>query len=188
MLRATFTSILALLLTIASAAAEETPGEEKIIAALLSGVEIPNVRWRTFETSDLNVYYCIAEAPRTGAAGLELGRKPFALRAKKTDIAVEGSLGRFRVKWLRRTISDGSRQAETTFRCGPEQWARVIVEASDEIGLLQYISEFGRLAVFAPPAEEKSYAGPGLVDPKLRSSVSAEAPRPVADATASAGR
>ncbi len=183
MLRATFISVLLLLLPIADVAADQTEAVEKDIVAFLSGVEMQNLRWRTFETSDLKVYYCLAEPPRAGAAGIELGRKPFAVRVKETDIAIDGSFGRFPVKWFRRTIKDGSRQAETTFRCGSQQWAHVMIEAQDELGVLQFISDFGRLALFAPPAKEQSYAGPGLVSPKLRARASAD-PQPLATPTA----
>ncbi|MFL6530232.1 MAG: hypothetical protein ACJ8KX_07155 [Chthoniobacterales bacterium] len=175
MLRATFTFLI-LLLGIASPRAQNG-ADDKELPGFLRAAKMQNVRWRTFETKDLSVYYCMAEHPRTGAAALELGRKPFVIAVKETDIAVDGSFGRFPVKWFRRTISDGSRQAETTFRSAPQQWAHVMVEARDEVGILQFIGDLGRLALFAPVTEEKSYAGPGLVDPKLRSRPSTE-PQP----------
>ncbi|MDQ6860735.1 MAG: hypothetical protein M3032_06220, partial [Verrucomicrobiota bacterium] len=165
MLRLLFTSIILLLLSLASARAQEVEVETNDLAAFLRGVEMRNLRWRTFDTSEVKVYYCTAEPPRTGAAGIELGGKPFVIRVNEADIPIDGSFGRFQVKWFRRTIKDGSRQAETTFRCGQRQWAHVIVEARDELGVLQFISEFGRLALFAPTTKQERYAGPGLVDP-----------------------
>lgn len=152
-----------------AAAAEVKPAADEEIAAFLGGVEIPNVRWTKYDGSDFKLYYCIAESPRAGVAGLHLSQRPILTEASRTGITIEGSLGRFAVKWIRRVIKDGSRQAETVVQYSPKGWVHVLIEAPDEVGLLRFINEFGRLAIFAPAKVETRFVGPGFIDSGLRS-------------------
>lgn len=152
-----------------TAAAEVKPEADEEIAAFLGGVEIPNVRWTKYDGSDFKLYYCIAEAPRAGVAGLHLSGRPILTEPSRTAITIEGSLGRFAVKWIRRVLKDGSRQAETVIQYAPKGWVHVLIEAPDEVGLLRFINEFGRIAIFAPVRGETRFVGPGFIDSGLRS-------------------
>ncbi|HEX8680500.1 MAG TPA: hypothetical protein VF683_11095 [Chthoniobacterales bacterium] len=159
---------LILLLSRFAQAGDAKPSIDDEIAAFVRGAEIQNVRWTKYDGSDFKQFYCVADAPRAGVAGLHLTAGPVMAEANGRDIVVEGSLGRYPVKWIRRVIKDGSRQAETVVHYAPRGWAHVLIEAPDEVGLLRFISEFGRLAIFAPPVGETRFVGPGFIDSGLR--------------------
>jgi hypothetical protein len=172
-------ALLFLSLTFAAAAHAEDPVPEKEIAAFLEGTDIRNVRWTKYDGTDFTIYYCIAESPRAGVAGLYLSRNPIETDQNARDIAVDGAFGRFEVKWKRRVIRDGSRQAEAVVQYAPKRWAHVLVEAPDEVGIMRFVSEFGTLAIFAAERNEKRFVGPGFIDTGLRS-------KPVVKPTAAA--
>ncbi len=161
------TALFLSLLLIAQARAAEVVADDQAISDFLRGVQIQNVRWTKYDGTNFTIYYCIGESPRAGVAGVYLSASEVMTEPSDRDIAIDGELGRFRVKWLRRVIKDGSRQAETVVHFAPKRWAHVLVEAPDEVGLLRFISDFGRLAIFATRPAESSFVGPGFIDTRL---------------------
>ncbi len=71
---------LSLLLTFALAPALHAgnASPDKELAAFLGEVEMQNVSWTKYDGTDFTLFYCTAQPPRTGAAGVYLSREPIA--------------------------------------------------------------------------------------------------------------
>jgi hypothetical protein len=161
-------SIFVFVCVAASSPGGEVAPAEKKLTEFLSGLAMQNVTWKAYEGSGCTIYYATAQPPRRGAVGVYIGASPFTFEADERSTSLDGSLGRFPVKWVRR-IEDGFIQTETVLCYAPHQYAHVLIQSPDEPELNRFVSEIGRLAIFAPVAVEKNFVGPGFVDSGLRS-------------------
>ncbi len=144
-------------------------------APIVSGESVPKtttapIEWHSYETTEFTLIYCVQE-PLSAVAAVYLTKTPFLFEPEKIDnSASNGTLGQLEVHWSKQELADGAiRQEAAVLRLGLDKFARIILAARTETDINGLISALNRLPIFSV-AEGPSYAGPGLVDSRLRSS------------------